>query len=278
MFEESADPIFTSDKSLTKDQLLSFKPVGRLLLLEGVLDEFRQMLAMLEGELTAAVARRICEKSGSHLIKLVSPRVDGDHAILRFDEPSSSRRSTILPSVNAPDIPFCKVIYRPLEVQGYPTMSIIDHILNPERHSGRVLEDFAKVFGVDVLAVMREVLLSPPCIPLKLGAGDFPIVFVPRLGGGDLQITPVSPATTFMGMRELFRSRKFQKRDPGAPPINRGRWIESGVSSKPQNISGAIGGPRVRFLATLPPTLQCPSSNKMGLQNGLSIGGSGSFV
>ena len=24
--------------------------------------------------------------------------------------------------------------------------------------------------------------------------------------------------------------------------------------------------------------LQCPSSNKMGLQNGLSIGGSGSFV
>lgn len=256
MPKENDDGNFGSDKSLKKDQLLSFKRIGRILLLDDILDEFRQVRDALTSEFTAVVARRICERSGSHLIKLVSPRVDGEHATLRFDDLKSNRRSTILPSVNAPDIPFCKVVFRPLEVQGYPTMSIIDHILNPEGHSERVLADFATVFGDDVLEAMRDVLLSPPNIPLKLGAGEFPIIFVPRPGGGDLQITPVSPATTFMGMRELFRSRKFQKKDPEGPRVNRGQWVESGVSSKPQNISGAIGGPRVRFLATIPPTLQ----------------------
>jgi len=256
MLEEKQGPNPKKGNPLKKEQLLSFRRVGRLLLLEDVADEFRQMRDSLSGEFTPVMARRICEKSGSHLIKLVCPRVDGEHATLRFDDPKSNRRSALLPSVNAPDIPFCKVVFRPLEIQGFPAMSVIDHILNPEGHSESVLADFASVFGDDVLKAMREVLLSPPHIPLKLGAGEFPIIFVPRPAGGDLQITPVSPATTFMGMRELFRSRKFQKKDPDAPPVNRGRWVESAVSSKPQNISGAIGGPRVRFLATLPPVLQ----------------------
>lgn len=256
MSESEFQPEKEDSNSLNKKEILSFKPLGRPLTVEEVFGEFEQMKAALKNSLTAVVARRICEKSGSHLIKLVSPRVDGEHAVLRVDAPNSNRKSTLLPSVNAPDIPYCKVVFRPLEIEGFPAMSVVDHILNPEGHSARVLGDFATVFGDDVLAVMREVLLSPPSIPLKLGAGEFPIIFVPRPGGGDLQVTPVSPATSFMGMRDLFRSRKFQKKDIEGPRVNRGHWVESVVSSKLQNISGAIGGPRVRFLVTMPPTLQ----------------------
>jgi len=208
----------------------------------------------LKKPLTAEVATRICEKSGSHLIKLVSPRVDGDHAVLRFDDPEANGKSSIIPSVNAPDIPFCKVVFRPLELLGHSSMSVVDHILNAEDHSGPVLRAFAEVFGDEVLEALREILLSDPKTPLKLGAGEFPIIFIPRPGGGDLQITPVSPAMTFGGMRELGK-RRYKKKDPEGPRINRGRWIDLAVSSKPQNISGAIGGPRVRFLATMPPTM-----------------------
>ncbi|WP_180897414.1 hypothetical protein [Martelella soudanensis] len=234
-----------------KSDVLSFKVTGRPLHSDGLVAEFRLMLGFLKKSFSAEIAFRICQKSGSHMIKLVSPRVDGDHAVLRFDETGTNRISSILPSVNAPDIPFCKVVFRPLEVIGHPTMSVVDHILNPSDMSDAVLEAFAEVFGADVLLAMQESLLSEPSSPSKLGAGEFPIIFIPRPGGGDLQVTPVSPALTFTGMRELGR-RRFQKRDPEGPRINRGKWIDLAVSSKPQNISGAIGGPRVRFLATMP--------------------------
>jgi len=244
----------TEGNAVKTSDLLSFNPLGRPLVPGQVRNEFELMKRVLKKPLTAQIARRICEKSGSHLLKLVSPRVDGDHATLRFDNPESNRRSTVLPSVNAPDIPYCKVVFRPLEVQDGPAMSVIDHILNPNDLSGSVLKHFADVFGKDVLDAMKEVLGSDPKVPRKLGAGEFPIIFVPRLGGGDLQITPVSPATTFMGMKRVI-DRYFQKAQPDAPPPLRGRWVKQSISAKPQNISGAIGGPRVRFLATMPKTL-----------------------
>ena len=60
--------------------LLSFKLTGRPIPLDEVTSEFCLMRDCLKKPLTAEVATRICEKSGSHLIKLVSPRVDGDQA------------------------------------------------------------------------------------------------------------------------------------------------------------------------------------------------------
>jgi len=241
-------------KSLKEADFLSFKVLGRPMPLDRVADEFQLMKGFLKKDLTAEIARRICTKSGSHLIKLVSPRADGDHAMLRFDSPESNKKSSILPSVNAPDIPFCKVVFRPLEVIGHPTMTVVDHILNPDDHSVSVLAGFSDVFGDDVLTALRQVLGSPSATPLKLGAGEFPIIFIPRPGGGDLQITPVSPATTFMGMKRVT-DHYFQKTLPDGPRPPRGRWTKQAVSSKPQNISGAIGGPRVRFLATMPPAM-----------------------
>ena len=243
------------DEVSNEKDLLSFKPTGRPISPDDVASEFKLMQGCLKNPLTAEVATRICEKSGSHLIKLVSPRVDGEHAILRFDDPSKNRKSSILPSVNAPDIPFCKVAFRPLEVIGHPSASIVDHILNPEDHSAGILAAFAEVFGEDVLDAMQDALLGEARIPQKLGAGEFPIIFIPRSGGGDLQITPVSPASTFMGMKRVADAY-FQKAQPDGPRPLRGRWTKQAISSKPQNISGAIGGPRMRFLATMPPAMQ----------------------
>ena len=245
-----------SERNSSKpEDFLSFKILGRSVKIEDLPLEFSRMRGCLKNTLTAEVARRVCEKSGSHLLKLVSPRVDGEHATLCFDEPSSNRRSTILPSVNAPDIPFCKVVYRPMEVVGHATMSVVDHIRNPQEHSEKVLSAFANVFGEDVLGAMQDVLLFRPKTPVKLGAGEFPIIFIPRPGGGDLQITPVSPAAAFTGLKRVT-DHYFQKAQPDGPRPPRGRWTKQAISSKPQNISGAIGGPRVRFLATMPPTMR----------------------
>lgn len=238
-----------------KEALLSFKRTGRPLILPEVYDEFALMRLALDKPLTAENAARITAKSGSHLLKLVSPRVDGDHAVLRIDPPYQNRRASMLPSVNAPDIPFCKVVFRPLEVAGHGPMSVADHILNPVDSSSKLLADFGRVFGEDVLKALRSGLLDPAKAPMKLGAGEFPIVFVPRPSGGDLQITPVSSALAFMGIKRVADAYFLPKTvDNPRPP--RGRWTKQAVSSKPQNISGAIGGPRLRFLATMPPVMQ----------------------
>lgn len=195
--------------------LLSFKLTGRPIHLEDVASEFKLMQQCLKKPFTAEVATRICLKSGSHLIKLVSPRVDGDHAVLRFHDPEANWKSSFLPSVNARDIPFCKVIFRPLEVFGHHSMSMVDHILNPEDHSKPVLQAFAEIFGEDVLDAMRQTLFSEPGAPLKLGAGEFPIIYIPRPDGGDLQVTPVSPAYAFIRMKRVTEPY-FQRLNPTA--------------------------------------------------------------
>ena len=40
--------------------------------------------------------------------------------------------------------------------------------------------------------------------------------------------------------------------EEGAARVPRGKWHKRAISSKPQNISGAIGGPRCSFLAEMP--------------------------
>lgn len=243
-----------TNKTLKAAEILSFKPVGRPLPLEALGDEFALMRKHLNKDLTARVAQQICEKCGTHLLKLVSPRTDGDHAILSVQDASANRRIRPLPSVNAADIPFAKVIYRPLEIMGYQTRTLVDDVLNPDEASDRVLAAFAAVFGDDVLEAVQTTLLSKPREIQKLAAGEFPIIFVPRPDGGDLQITPVAPATTFMGMKEVVMPF-FEKQTHDGPKIPRGKFHKQAVSSKPQNISGAIGGPRTRLFAEMPPGL-----------------------
>jgi len=250
-----SDQEFPIEEETPPKGLLSFKKLNRPIPPDALANEFRLMRDELGRELTAEVATRICEKSGTHLLKLVSPRADGDHAVLTVSPGPGNRRPAPLPSVNAPDIPFCKLIYRPLEVEGAEPMSVVDHVLNPADHTGPVLDAFAAVFGEDVLEAIRTALLEETRTPSKLAAGNFPILFVPRPGGGDLQVTPVSPAQAFMGMKGV-KNRYFDKPTEARPRPPRGRWHAQAISSQPQNISGAIGGPRARFLATMPATMR----------------------
>ncbi len=243
------------EKPLKAEYLLSFKEVGRLIHPESVADEFRLMKDHLKKPLTVEVAERVCKKSGSHLLKMVSPRVHTDHACLYIERPNANKRPKILPSVNAPDIPFCKVLYRPLEIKGRTSRSVIDDIMNPDEISEDVLMAFAEVFGKDVLDAARVTLLQKQKRVTSLAAGEFPIIFVPRAGGGDLQITPVSPAATFMEVKSAIDALYDRKKADGVSVPYR-HFEKQSISSKPQNISGAIGGPRRRIMAKMPPVME----------------------
>jgi hypothetical protein len=242
-------------KTLKAEDLLSFKAVGRPIALNAVADEFRLMQAQLKTRLTSKIAARVCEKSGSHLLKLVSARAVGDEACLYIDSPSANRRPKVLPSTNAPDIPYCKLLYRPLEIMGHSTRCIVDDVMNPDEVSKTILEAFALVFGQDVLDAMRAALLERPKTITKLAAGEFPVIFVPRPDNTDLQITPVSPASAFMGMKGVINAL-YERRRAESVKVPHGAFLNQSISSKPQNISGAIGGPRRRIMAFMPPVLE----------------------
>ena len=197
------------------------------------------------------VFRRVAQKSGTHLTKLISPRADGGAPVLRCKDTHKNHRLPLLPAVNAADIPYAKILFRPLEIRGETARSLVDHALNPSEISERVVNAFARVFGEEAREAVLDALAVSPEPVKKLAAGEFPIIFVPRPGGGDLQITPVSPAAAYMAMKRVTEPY-FQKQSRGAPRVPRGRWHRQKVSGKPQNISGAIGGPRVRFLAEMP--------------------------
>lgn len=250
MIESSDEEAEKSTAAVKTEQLLSFKTTGRNIAKDALSAEFSLMKGCLKSPLTPKIAQRLADKSGNYLLKLVSPRTDGDTIVLRIETPRGNRLSAVFPSTNALDIPFCKVIFRPLEIDGYPPRSVVDLIRNPEEHTTIVLDAFAEVFGTDVLETLKTSLLTVLPAPTQLGIGEFPIIFVPRPDGQDLQITPVSPAVAFMGMKRV-RKHYFQKTQPDRP-MPRSKWTEQAVSAKPQNISGAIGGARVRFRADMP--------------------------
>lgn len=241
---------------LNKADALSFRELGRPLTLDGLADEFNLMLSFFPKGLTAEAFRRVGAGCGSHLVKLTTPRAELAQCVLRFARSASNGLSTFIPSVNAPDIPVAKIIFRPLEIIGRPARTIVEHLRDPDEISKAVLEAFQKVFGQECLDALRAALLGPGDQILRLpDTGEFPIIFLPKPGGGDIQATPVSPAETFMGFKNMA-SAWFQKQDKDGPPVARGRWAKQSVSAKPQNISGAIGGPRQRFLAQMPSVMR----------------------
>ncbi len=198
---------------LKTEDVLSFKSVGRPIRIDDVADEFMLMKSYLKNPLTAAVAGRVCQKSGSHLLKMVSARTDGDQACLYFEASKTNERPKIIPAVDAKDIPFCKVLYRLLEIVERSSRSVIDEIMNPDDISNDILDAFASVFGQEVLDAVRDALLYRPKRVIKLAAGEFPIIFAPRPDRSDLQITPVSPATSFMGVKSAIDAL-YERKSP----------------------------------------------------------------
>lgn len=173
---------------------------------------------------------------------------------MRLAPQYANQRPDLVPSVNAADIPAAKIVFRPMEVLGHPTKSLVGHILNPDTISDRITEGFAAVFGADVLNALKSGLLAEPAPITQLPAAEFPVIFLPNPAGGDLQATPVAPAAAYMAMRDVT-APYFRKQNKDGPRVPRGSWSRQAVSAKPQNISGAIGGPRTRFHARFPRTL-----------------------
>jgi hypothetical protein len=94
------------EKAIRRDDVLTFKAPSRPLAPDTIADEFQIIRSFFEKAFTADIAHRVCLKSGTHLIKMVSPRVDGHHCVLRiFPTAAGITPRVIIPSVNAPDCP-----------------------------------------------------------------------------------------------------------------------------------------------------------------------------
>jgi hypothetical protein len=240
-----------------KEALLSFRCVNRVMTENGVKAEFTLMRSIFdEKPPTPADFHRVGIGSGSHLLKLTTPRADSKQAVLRFARSRSNVLPFFAPSVNAPDIPYAKIVYRPLEIRGHQPKSVVDHIRDPDEISELVLSAFASVFGRECLDSLKSTLLGEGKKITSLpDTGEFPTIFLPCPGGGDIQATPVSPVETFMGFKYMSKAWSFKPSEDG-PSRPRGRWIEQSISGKPQNISGMIGGSRKRFLAEMPSVLR----------------------
>lgn len=237
--------------------ILSFRAPGRWVESHEVEAEYEAIRGHLKSPPTPENLSSISRKSGSHLLKMITPRASGHQAVLRLGKSAGNSVGTYLPSTNAPEIPHAKVIYRPIEVRGHAPRSLVDHVLEPDDLTGVVKNAFAKVFGEDCLTAVEDGLLSPIEEIIELPDGEFPVVFLPYEIGGDMediQVTPVSPAAAFTAMGRVM-SPYFQKQTSAGPKVPRGSWSRQALSSKPQNISGAIGGPRKRFHATFPTPL-----------------------
>jgi hypothetical protein len=239
-----------------KADVLSFRCVNRILAEGEIAAEFALMRGMLTKAPTPADFHRVGIGSGSHLLKLTTPRADINQCVLRFPRPDSNVLPVFAPSLNAPDIPYAKIVYRPLEMLGRPPKSVLDHIREPDDVSETIFSAFAVVFGDECFDALRSALLGDGQRITSLpDTGEFPTIFLPRPGGGDIQATPISPAETFMGFKNMSAAW-FLKQEKDAPPVPRGHWIKQSISAKPQNISGMIGGPRQRFLAQMPSVMR----------------------
>lgn len=242
----------TDTPPISIDELLSHRRLGRILQADQVFAEFALIRRTwsedgkpLPGPGDFA---RVGRGSGTHLLKLASPRASASENVLRFRTAGANRQPDLVPSLDAKMARVAKIAYRPFEVAGHPVRHLADHILNPDDLSPSILEGFADAFGQEALAALRDALTEPLPPVTRLPPAEFPIIFLPRPGGGDLQATPLAPAGAYVRMSEVTAL----KQGANHPAPRRGRWHRQHVSGKPQNISGAVGPRRTRFLATMP--------------------------
>lgn len=253
-----------SDKLPTLDELLSHRLTGRILEVDGIDAEFKliRLAFVAEGKKVpdAEDFRRVGRASGTHLLKLITPRAPTGQSVLRIVEAGTNRHPTLFPSLDAKKSKVAETVSRPWEVSGHPTRSLADHILNPDDLSPKMTKGFAGAFGEECLAALVDALMTPLPTVSALPVAEFPIIFLPRPGGGDLQVTPLAPAEAYVRMGQVTAPYRGENVE-GQPRIPRGRWHRQYVADKPQNISSAAGKRRTRFLATMPPVLNSSSAD-----------------
>lgn len=237
--------------------LLSHRLLGRILQPDGVGAELLLIRRAWEAEGNplpkASDFAFVGRGSGTHLLKLASPRAGAGQSVVRVVRSGANRHPSLVPSIDAKKARVAKIVFRPLEVAGFAPRHIVEHVLNPDELSPIVLSGFAAAFGQDALDALRDALTKPLQVVGRLPVAEFPIVFLPRPGGGDLQASPLAPAEAYIRMEEVT-APFFLKREEGQSP-RRGSWHRQEVSAKPQNISGAVGKRRTRFMAQMPRAL-----------------------
>ena len=170
------------DEVAKLDDLLSHRPLGRILEIDGIGAEFALIRNAFEAEGKAVPAerefRRVGAGSGTHLLKLNSARAPIGQHLLRIVREAANRYPELFPSIDAGYAKHCKLVFRPLEVAGHRTRSLSDHILNPDDVvSPKVMAGFASAFGESALNALREALTTPlPPIEL-LPAASSPSFF-----------------------------------------------------------------------------------------------------
>lgn len=201
---------------------------------------------------TEAVFHAVGKSVGTHSLKLVNPRsknhiliVDGADYMAFPD----SKYSGVV-----------KVLFRPITVTGSNTpTSIFKEILNAEdgcNHSP-LLDAARTEIGDHLIDAFRQGLREPREISALREEG-IPVVFLPLHGGGDVQITPVSPGKAYMTATEIFKSYIIpHERDTDGQIVKRNRrgsFTKQSLSNQIQNVSAMISqvGPRVRMNATFP--------------------------
>lgn len=247
-----------NDDTLKLDKLIGHRPLGRILKKEEIAAEFKLIRQAFEVETKSAPDaskfRMVGKASGTHLMKLVTPRAKIGQHLLKVEQKATNEAAVLTPSTDAKLARIAKTIFRPLEVEGHTHRSLVDHIRNPDNLSPTVTKAFAEVFGEEALQALRESLTSPLPDITTLPTAEFPIIYLPRPGGGDLQVTPIAPADSYIRFRDVTEPY-FRKQEDGAQPVARGRWHRQHVTTKQQNISSAVGQRRTRFLATMPRVL-----------------------
>lgn len=243
------------------DELLSHRPLGRILEPDGIGAEFELIRDAFAREAKGGVPdaddfHRVGRASGTHLLKLVTPWAPTGQCVVRFlGQRGANRQSPMYPSLDAKMARIAKVVFRPYEFRDHAPKTLADHILNPDDDlSATVTKAFAEIFGEAALERLRDALTRPLDPVTELPVAEFPIIFLPRPGGGDVQATPLAPAEAYVEFGEITADY-FRKNEPGQPRQPRGRWHRQFVADKPQNISGAVGKTRTRFFATMPAVL-----------------------
>lgn len=238
---------------------------------------------------TPEIMEAMASQTGTHLVKLVSPKINSrvTGTVLSFQDPEANHIGELYPSVDSKNIPFAKLLHHPVNITGSGPRSLADHILCPDDNTECVKNAFAESFGAECLAVIYEALHAGPSEVTSLPARNFPIIFTPNPKGGDLQLTPLSPAHLMREMydlefktRDLFFEAISRNKDEKATAKAEGRdavledipakgdWSEQTLSSQPQNISGKIPVKRLRFDARVPQVLQNYEAGIWSLMHG----------
>lgn len=189
---------------------------------------------------------QVAQNSGTHILKLLNKQSE-DH-VLRLAAPGVNRRPKFFPSMNAALGKYAKIIFQPVAILGVPGYkSLVDHILEPDDISAAIEASFVEAFSKESLLALKEGLLEDRSGVGRLHAQNFPVVYAPSPDGGDLQLTPIAPLQVYADFKGEVIPEVGSKESI--------RLSRQEVTSKTQNISIFIGGPRVRFSGSVPPAL-----------------------